>query len=58
MDLVKFMVSATSENKLYEGAWCSGSKLLREYGLMMRKEHHIDVRPPFHGLGRLSSLLL
>lgn len=44
MDLVKFMVSATSENKLYSEAWRSGSKLLREYGLMMRKEHHVDVR--------------
>ena len=44
MDVVKFMVSATSENKLYEAAWRSGSKLLREYGLMMKREHHIDVR--------------
>jgi hypothetical protein len=58
MDLVKFMVSATSENKLYEEAWCSGSKLLREYGLMMRKEHHIDVSLPHHTRYRLIALLL
>jgi hypothetical protein len=46
MDLVKFMVSATSENKLFEAAWRCGSKLLCEYGLMMRREHHIDVCSP------------
>ena len=44
MDLIKFLVSASSENKLVRAAWRSGSKLLRDYGQLMRKEHHTDVR--------------